>query len=266
MEQPVQLQPSPPEAPPAPGMSLAGRLFNIFATPGDVFEDVRKAPPSAANWLVPAFILILVSWLGSALVFSQPSIQHQLSEIVDQSIQKQVDSGHLSEQQAEQSRAAAEKWAAIASKIGAGILPLVMGFLFPLFWGLILWLVGTKVLKGDFPYMKAVEVVGLGNMITVLDSILRTLLIIGLANIYASPSLALVVKDFDPQNTVHSLLTLVDVMILWALLVRAIGLARLSGASLTKAALWVFGIWVAYRAFFIALGLAGKMLMKKVSG
>ena len=35
-------------------------------------------------------------------------------------------------------------------------------------------------------------------------------------------------------------------MTFWLLAVRAMGLARLSGVSFIKAALWVFGIWAAY--------------------
>ena len=128
------------------------------------------------------------------------------------------------------------------------------GFVTPFFWGLIIWLVGAKLLKGNFPYMKAVEVVGLANMISVLDVIVKTLLIVGLGNLYAAPSLVLLVKEFDPQNTVHSLLAIVNVMTFWLLAVRAVGLARLSGASFAKAALWVFGIWAAYTGFFIGLG------------
>ena len=99
-----------------------------------------------------------------------------------------------------------EKWAGISAKIGAGLAPVFAGFVTPFFWGLIVWLVGAKVLKGNFPYMKAVEVVGLANMVSVLDVIVRTLLIVGLGNLYAAPSLVLLVKEFDPQNTVHSLL------------------------------------------------------------
>jgi len=114
--------------------------------------------------------------------------------------------------------------------------------------------VGAKVLKGHFSYTKAVEVVGLANMISVLDVIVKTLLIVGFGNLYASPSLVLLVRDFDPQNPLHGLLGAVNVMTFWLLLVRAIGLARLSGASLAKAAAWVFGIWVAYTGIFLGLG------------
>ena len=130
----------------------------------------------------------------------------------------------MSEQQAEQARAMGEKWAGISSKIAAAVAPVFAGFVTPFFWGLIVWLVGAKVLKGNFPYMKAVEVVGLANMVSVLEVIVKTLLIVGLGNLYAAPSLVLLVKEFDPQNTVHSLLALVNVMTFWLLAVRAIGL------------------------------------------
>ncbi len=120
--------------------------------------------------------------------------------------------------------------------------------------------------KGNFPYMKAVEVVGLANMIGVLDVIVKTLLIVGLGNLYASPSLVLLVKEFDPQNPVHSLLAVVNVMTFWLLAVRAIGLARLSGASVAKAALWVFGIWAAYTGLLVGLGALAQAAFKRMGG
>ena len=170
----------------------------------------------------------------------------------------------ITEQQAEQARAVGEKWAGLSSKIAAAIAPVFAGFVTPFFWGLIVWLVGTKLLKGDFPYMKAVEVVGLANMVSVLEVIMKTLLIVGLGNLYAGTSLVLFVKQFDPQNPVHSLLAVVNVMMFWLLAVRAIGLARLSGVSFAKAALWVFGIWAAYTGFFVGVGLVAQAAFKRI--
>jgi hypothetical protein len=266
MEQPPPTPEPQLEAPPPPTMSLGGRLLNIFATPSDVFDEVKTRNASAANWLVPALILIAVSWVAAWLIFSQDSVKHQLSEITDRAIQKQVERSHMSEQQAEQAHAMGEKWAVLSSKIGAAVIPVLVGFLSPFIWGLFVWLVGAKVLKGNFPYMKAVEVVGLGNMVGVLEVIVKTLLIVGLGNLYAAPSLVLLVKEFDPQSTVHSLLTLVNVMTFWLLAVRAVGLARLSGASFAKAAVWVLGIWAAYNAFFVGLGLLAKLAFKRIGG
>lgn len=266
MEEP-QLTPEPqPEVPQPPAMSLGGRLLNVFATPGDVFQEVKAAPVSTANWVVPALILIVVSWVASWLIFSQPAINHQLSEITEQAIQKQVDQRHMSEQDAERARAMGEKWAGISAKIAAVLTPVFVGFVVPFLWGLFVWLVGAKLLKGNFPYMKAVEVIGLANMICVLDAILRTLLIVGLGNLYAAPSLAMLVREFDPQNLAHSALALVNVMTFWLLAVRAIGLARLSGASFVKGALWVFSIWATYTGFFFGLGALAQAAARRIGG
>ena len=239
-------------------------MLNVFATPGEVFQEVRAAGASTANWLAPVLILIAVSWVAAGLIFSQDSIRHQLSEVTDRAIQKQIEQRNMSEQQAEQARAIGEKWAVISAKVGAALAPVVGGFATPFLWGLIVWLVGAKVLKGSFPYMKAVEVVGLANMVSVLDVVVKTLLIVGLGNLYAAPGLVLLVKDFDPQNPVHSLLALVNVMTFWLLTVRAIGLARLSGASFAKAAAWVFGIWITYTGLFAGLGFLAQAAFKRL--
>jgi hypothetical protein len=266
MEQPQLTPEAPPEAPQPPAMSLGGRLLNVFATPGDVFEEVKTAPETTANWLVPALILIAVSWVAAAVIFSQPSIKQQLSELTEQAIQRQIDSAHLSEQQADQARAMGEKWAGISSQIFAALAPVVAGFVLPFVWGLIVWLLGAQFFKGHFPYMKAVEVVGLANMIGVLEVVVKTLLIVGLGNLYAAPSLALLVKQFDPQNPVHGLLAAVNVMTFWLLAVRAIGLARLSGASLAKAAVWVFCIWAAYTGLFIGIAALVQAGVRQITG
>jgi hypothetical protein len=126
--------------------------------------------------------------------------------------------------------------------------------------------VGTKALKAEFPYMKAVEFVGLGNMVGVLAAIVETLLRVGLGDYFASPGLMFLVKNFDPQNPVHSLLAVVNVMTFWLLAVRAMGLARLSGASFAKAVAWVFGVWVAYTGLFVGLAFLAKSAFKRIGG
>jgi hypothetical protein len=246
--------------------SVASRIFNVLATPGDVFDEVKSSPPCSANWLLPALIAVAVGWLATTLIFSQESVRHQLQEMTDQAIEKQIEKSKVSSQQAEQMRAAATKMAGWSQKIGAYAIAPIMAFASPFIWGSFLWLVGNKSLKGSFSYMKAVEAVGLGNMVGVLDAIVKTLLIVSMGNLFASTSLAIFIKEFDPQNSVHSLLAMVNIMTFWLLGVRASGLARLAGASLLKSAAWVFGIWLAYTGFFFGIGLAIKMVFKKMAG
>lgn len=258
--EPTPLNPEPqPATPQPPQMSLAARLFNVFAAPGDVFDGVKSARACTANWLVPALLLVLVSWVSAGLVLSQDTIRQQLSDITSKAIERQIERGKIPKERADAARQAGEKWGSIGTKIAMIAAPPVAAFASPFWWGLILWL-GTKVYKGRSGFMKAVEVAGLANMIGVLETVAKTLLIVSLGNLFAAPSLVLLVKEFDPNNTLHGILAVINLMTLWALAVRAIGLARLCGASFGRAAVWVFGIWAAYTAFFIGLGVAMRAI------
>jgi hypothetical protein len=244
-------------------MSLGARLLNVFAAPGEVFEQIRDRAVSPSNWVAPALLLLAVGWLGSLLVFGQPSIMQQIKQMSDQSLDKQIQSGKLSQQQADQARPVVQKVTIGITYAAAYGMPVFAGFAVPFIYGLILWLVGNKALGGNFPYMKAVELVGLAGMIDVLGSVLRVLLILVMDNPFASPSLALFVKQFDPQNPVHGFLGLFNITALWCLTVRAVGLARISKSSFAKAAMWVFGIWAAWGALITGFGFAARALSPK---
>ncbi len=255
MDQPPPLPEQPPEALAPPATSLPARLVNVFAAPGDVFEEVKSRSVSTANWLVPAVVFIVLCWVGGMLLFSQGSINQQLSDIASKAVDKQIEKGKMTDQQAEAARQAADKYGTLGAKISAGVVPVLVAVLSPFWWGLILWL-GSKVLRGGTNYMKAVEVAGLANMINVLAVVVETLLKLSLGNFFATPSLMLLVKDFDPQSPTYGLLAVVNVMVFWALAVRSVGLARLTGSSFGKAAVWVFGIWAAYTGLFVGAGFA----------
>ncbi len=217
---------------------------------------LKSAPLRTANWLAPAILLIVLSWVSGWLIFSQPSIQQQMKDISNKAIDRQVEKGKLTSSQADQARAAAEKFGSIGYKVGAVVAPVFMAFITPFWGGLILWLVGSFALKAPFPYLKAVEIAGLANMILILDVVVRTFLVLITGNLFSTLSLSLLVKDFDPQNTVHSLLTVVNVMTFWLLAIRSLGLARLTGAPVAKAAMWVFGIWIVLTGIMIGFGAA----------
>jgi len=256
MEQPPSLSEVQSATPKPPAMSLAARMMNIFAAPSEVFEDIKNSPPSTANWLVPAVVLVVVGWICSGIVLSQDAFRHQVSDLVEKSIQAQVEKSHMTEQQAD----AARKIGEISWKVQVAVGPAFIAFVTPFIWGFFLWLVGRKT---SLPYMKAVETVGLASTVGILEAVVKTLLIFVTGNIMASTSLAMFVKDFNPQNTTHALFAIVNVMTFWVLAVRAIGLARITNVAIGKALAWVFGIWISYTAFFWAIGVALQHIFAK---
>jgi hypothetical protein len=259
MEQPPSVSEIQPATPKPPAMSLAARMMNIFAAPSEVFEDIKNSPPSNSNWLVPALVLVVVGWICSGIILSQDAFRHQVSDLVEKSIQKQIEKSHMPEQQADMARKAGE----ISWKVQVAVGPAFIAFVTPFVWGLFLWLVGRWAFKAQLRYMKAVEIVGLASTIGILEAVVKTLLIFVTGNIMASTSLALLVKDFDPQNTTHALFAVVNVMTFWVLAARAIGIARVCNGTTGRAIAWVFGIWISYTAFFWGLGVAVQHIFGK---
>src|SRR4051812_23517524 len=168
MDQPSDLQ-TPPETSPTQPMTLGGRLFNVFATPGEVFENVRNTPATESNWLVPALLVMVLGWVAVALTFSQESIKYQVHEMTEKAVQKQIEKQHMSDSQAEQTRQAAEKFGDMGMKISGVMMPALMAWLTPFWWGFILWLVGKYAFNAEFTFMKGVEAAGLSCMVMVLD-------------------------------------------------------------------------------------------------
>jgi hypothetical protein len=259
MEQPPSLSEVQPATPKPPAMSLIARMMNIFAAPGEVFDDIKTSPASASNWLAPAVVTVVVGWICSAIVLSQDAFLHQVSELVEKGVQAQIEKAHMSEQQADMTR----KMGEISWKVNVAVGPAIVAFATPFIWGLFLWLVGRKSFKAHLPYMKAVEIVGLASTVGILEALVKTLLIFVTGTIMASTTLAWFVKDFNPQNPTHAIIAAFNVMTFWVLVVRAIGLARLTNVSTGRAIAWIFGIWASYTAFFWGLGIALQHIFGK---
>jgi len=246
----------PPAGAPAPTTSLAGRLMNVFAAPGDLFAEITTARSSVANWLVPVLIYAVVGVISVCILFAQPAIQQTVHEQQVKALDKQVQQGKMTQAQEDQALQVMEKYAgptlmAIFGSIGM----VIYGFVSAFGWALVLWLAGRWFLKTRFDYLKALEVAGLSSVIFVLGMVIGTLLAVILGRLYAGPSLSLLVSNFDPANRGHLLLGAFNVIYLWHAGVLAVGLAKLSGAGPGKSAMIIFGFWVLVELLLIGIGL-----------
>ena len=225
-------------------MSLGGRFVNIFVAPAEVFDEVKTSPSRVANWLVPLVAVTLLGMIYTMILFSQPAVVQQIREAQDKKFQQMVAAGKLTRQQADQQQAMIEKYMTpgflkVVTGLGAIVTQIAMLFLV----ALIIWMLGTKAFNGAFDYAKSLEVVGLSTLITIPGLIISLLLAVIYGNQHMTPGPVLLVSHFDPSNKVHLLLSAFNVMSIWYIAVLAIGLARLSGVSFLKAALWGFGFW-----------------------
>jgi hypothetical protein len=239
-------------------MSLAARLLNVFAVPGEVFAGVKPSPISVGNWLVPALLSALVGVFTAVVIVSQPSLQMQMRERIDQqarALEQQVKAGNVKQADADRTMALTRAVTQLpVLKVAGGVLAAGFGVARVFWWATILWVLGRRFLRARVGYLKALEVAGLALMISVLGSVVTLLLMLNLSNIFAAPGLALVVSDFDAHRKSPLLLGAVNLFSLWLVGVLAVGLGKLAGVPFLRAAWFVFAAWVIQESFLVLLG------------
>lgn len=252
MKQMPSLLDPPPNAEARPRMSLAARLLNVFAVPGEVFNEIKTAPVSVSNWLVPAILAAIVGTISVLVVLSQPAVQKQLQEKQSALLQKAAKSGNLSDQE----RRAAERFTGPVAVRVFGIAGAVVGsFINVFWWGFLLWFLGRLLLKVPLPFSKTLEVAGLSTMVNVVGGIVALLLITKLGGGETGSSLAVVVKDFDSARKGHAFGIATTIFAFWVVGVRSIGLARLADVPYLRAAWLVVACWMLEQSLLILTGL-----------
>ncbi len=229
--------------------------MNVFAVPGDVFEEVKASPNCASNWLVPIVLLSLVGAVSAFVIFSQPAIVQQLREKQEQAIQDQVKAGKIKQADADRVLAATQQFMTPnVMKIFGAVGAVVAGVLRVIWWAVVLSLLGRWFLKASIPFGKAMEVAGLALMIAVLGGIVTLLLTVNFSNMFATPSLALTVDHFDTSRRSHLVLGAINVFSFWLVGVLGAGLARLASVPWPRGAFLVCAYWLIQETFFILAG------------
>ena len=236
--------------------SLPARLLNVFAVPGDVFTEVKSAPHFTSNWLVPTICSALAGIIATFIIFSQPAVIQQLREQQAKVMDQQVKAGKMTQAQADKAQAIMEKFTGPTTmKIFGSVGSVVVSFLHVVWWGFVLWLLSRWLLKVRISYPKTLEVVGLSMMIGVLGAIVAMLLTVNLGRMGATPSLALIVNDFDATRKSHLFMGAANVFYFWQVGVTAIGLSKLAEVPFVRA-LWVLlAFWLLEESFFIVVGM-----------
>lgn len=248
----------PPPLPPAevpPRLSLFARLANVFAAPGETFDDVKQHPPSHANWLLPLGLAWVVGLISVFVIFSQPSILQRVKEQQDRAIERQLQ--NMGKEQREQTRAAAEKFMSplVLKFFGAsGAIGGAAGNL--LLSALAVWAICKLAFKAEIPFIKALEVAGLAGLIAVLGTVITTCLVVGKGHLFATPGPMLLVAEFNPASQLHMLLAACNVITIWQVAVLALGAARLGGGSYWRALGCLLPLWMLFKLGAALLGAA----------
>jgi hypothetical protein len=214
--------------------SVVRNLFNVLASPVEVFDEVAVTPARWVNWVLPT---LLVGFAGALLL--PASDAGQSAATLDQL----VAAGRLSSARGAQLAGAGTPISFLAIGVGAFA---------GAFWSaFVLWFIGQVFLKARVDYRKALEVVGLASSILVLGSVVTALLIPITGNALARPALSLLV--LNAPGKLHSALDVLNGFHIWSAMVMAVGLSRLSKTTFAESAFWVLGYWIILRLALVLL-------------
>ena len=202
--------------------------MNVFATPGDVFDEVLASPPTLLNWFVPT-LLVSLAWL----LLTNSTAQESISQTV-------------ADTQLDKTR--------ITSYMLASLTVFVTTLLATCWSAFVLWFIGRIFLKTRFSYLKTLEIVGLVQMILVLGTVVTVLLLTFLGEPAARPALSFVALKLDVTNPLRRSLEVLNFFHLWSAALLTLGLSRLSGVAYKECAFWVFGFWIVFRLALASVG------------
>lgn len=257
MDQPPPLPNPQSSATPRAPMSLLARLLNIFAIPGEVFEDVRRAPVSIGNWLVPILLAAVIGATTASLIFSQPTVVPELRDKQIKNTNELVAAGKMTRADGDQMIKLVE-WVTQPAvlKIASAIAAIAISIVRVFWWAFILWVLGIVFLKRRFSYLKAAEVAGLATLISVLGEIVMLLLTFGFGEHGGSAGLTMTELAAKQQMPVR--LILANVFSVWLVGLMAAGLAHLAEVRFSRTFLLVLGYWILFQ---MGLALSGAAMI-----
>lgn len=240
-----------PTAEATPGMSQMDRIVSTFTAPTKTFEDIKKGHKS---WWLPFVIYVLIGYAFFGVINSKIGMRQIVENQIRISPKAEERMSQLPADQREKQMGIS---IAVTKGIflGSPIMLLLMGLIISLvLWGTINFAFGGKA--------------GFGSVLSVwmyamLPSIIKSLLGIVMAFVGSAPE-AFNIKNFAPTNAgaflnpaetnaaVYSLLTSLDVISIWSMVLLAIGLATVAGVKRNAGYIAVFGWWV-----LIVIGSAG---------
>ena len=236
-------------------MSFTETLTNIFASPGELFDNVRLTGTRIANWLVPLIVFVAVIILMNQIVIHNTSLADQLGAAIKKSMSQQVQSGKMTQEQMDQVYDTyARPGSTMSTIFTVGGVIIVMPIIL-LLVSLVYWLVGKSTMHATAPYEKVLEVAGLILYIGVLETLITTVMMFAMDSIHATPSLALFVSNFDPDNKLDVLLSKINVFTFWVIGVTGVGLSKLFQRDFPKVLVLVLALWALWTAVIVMAGI-----------
>jgi hypothetical protein len=241
-------------------LSHSDKMFGVLTEPSKTFDNIAKFPPRTKDWFIPVLILFLLAALIQRITLMNEEIYFEVIQEQTKEIEKQVESGELSREEADGRIEATKTF--ISGPIGwitTFISMLFVGFIFFFIVVTFYFLMIKLVIKDEGKYTSAMVATGLSMYIGIIQVLLAGIFTLILEMQVKDTSLAAFL-DMDRLTISGWLLAKVNPISIWYYMVLSIGLAKMFKSENTiKYYVLVFVSWIVVSLilFFLAKSIPG---------
>lgn len=242
-------------------LSHSDKIAGVFTEPTATFEKTAKFPPKTVDWLLPVFLIALLTIISQFLYLSNSELYYQIKEKQLTRIEKNFDK--MVQEKKMTREAADQQINDIQDRMEKGRTPVAMIlqavgiilFVFIAFFIVsgVYFLFAKFALKGDGNYQSAMAANGLMLYIKIIEIIITTILALALGKIIGDTSLASL-TGVDRTSFLGFVYEKINPITIWAFIVLSIGLAKMFKSQTTgKYYVMVFGLWIGWGLIIYAL-------------
>ncbi|MDR3609956.1 MAG: YIP1 family protein [Ignavibacteriaceae bacterium] len=233
-----------------PEFSHSDKIIGLFSEPSKTFEKMAGYPPKTIDWLLPITLLLIIIVLSRVIIMNNPELAFQVKqqqrESMEKTLNSQVEKGQITTEQKEERLDSMNK-----------PIFLFLGYLGIIVGGFIIFFIITGIyflflkfaLKGEGTYTTALVAYGLTSYIGIIQIILATIISYIIGRLVNDVSLASLMNS-DKTAVTGFILSKLDVITIWSLLILSIGFAKLFKSQTTgKYFGMVFGLWIFWSVF-----------------
>ncbi len=248
-------------------LSHTDKLVGLFTEPGKTFSEMAKYPPKASDWAIPVIILIVLAILSNILMMSNPLIKQSIiekqMEATEKVLQDQVDSGNMTQEQADAQLEGTRDF--MENQMGGFVIiqyvaTLVFIFIHFFIVTLVFFLIAKFLLKGDGTYQSSMVAFGMPYYIGVIGIVVMVILAMLMNKLFDGVSVAAFL-DSDKTTIGGFLLSKVDIFSIWFYSIVSIAYAKMfkSGSSGIYFAM-IYGMWLGFSILIFYLAKAVPFL------
>lgn len=239
----------------APPKNFFERIVGVLFSPTETFEDIVRKP----DFVAPLLFIVILGYLATALILPKMDFTSMLDQQVE-TMRKQ--NPNMKDEDIERMG----RIVTSSVKVMSWVFPLLFIAWYAIVAGVLL--LAFRLMGGEGTFGQAFSVTLYSWMPLVLLSILTTVIVFARGSFDPVTAATLVksnpafLVDMKANPVLFSLLSSIDLFVIWMLILLSIGFAVMSKLSKAKSAVIVFSLWIAMLVIKVGFAAIGAARMK----